>query len=337
MKGDDCMRKKAVLFLAGALALLGTAVWANIPKARTLDFDYHVAIANIPPGAKELKVWLPFLSDTPYQEVVSYRVEPREFAVITKDKTYNNKILNYTIRSPGESRVQLSVRYRVKRYEYSNKPGPGQTLALAQEDMEKYLKPNRLVTLSPRVRDLAREVTAGKETTVEKARAIYEYVFQTVAYDKTAAGWGKGDTERVCLIKSGNCTDFHSLFISLARAVDIPAKFVIGVPVSPDKSEGDIPGYHCWAEFFDERAGWIPVDISEAWKKKEKVEYYFGTIGEDRLELSIGRDIVLEPLSNAEPLNYFVYPYAEIDGSEFTDLKTSFHFKDVDAAKGGGS
>ena len=67
----------------------------------------------------------------------------------------------------------------------------------------------------------------------------------------------------MCDAKHGNRVDFHSLLNSMARAERIPARFEIGFPV-PDRAEGAIPGYHCWAEFFASGPGWVPIDISEA-------------------------------------------------------------------------
>ncbi len=321
------MRK--IFFIA--LTLAGAGVWfvaqANVPEFRTVDFSYEFFIEGIPKETKELKVWLPILPQTPYQDIQEINIEPQEGGKISYDKTYYNKILNYMIASPQDSSLRFNVRYRVKRSEYSNRYVPSGSLP--KEDLSKYLRADRLVTISSKVKAIAEEITQAKTTTMDKARAIYDYVFTNVSYDKVIPGWGNGDTERVCLLKAGNCTDFHSLFISLARASRIPAKFIMGVPLPNDKREGEIPGYHCWAEFYDEELGWVPVDISQAWKNKSKYEYYFGAIGADRLEVSVGRDIVLEPNANTEPLNYFFYPYVEVDGKKFSQVKTSLRFEDV--------
>ncbi|NIN98761.1 MAG: transglutaminase domain-containing protein, partial [Anaerolineae bacterium] len=64
-------------------------------------------------------------------------------------------------------------------------------------------------------------------------------------------------------------------------------------------------GYHCWAKFFLPGAGWVPVDISEADKHPSKVDYFFGTICENRVAFSVGRDILLTPPQQGERLNYF--------------------------------
>jgi transglutaminase-like putative cysteine protease len=67
-----------------------------------------------------------------------------------------------------------------------------------------------------------------------------------------------------CDSRYGNCTDFHSLFISMARCSKIASKFEMGFSVPEKPGAGTIPGYHCWAWFLAEGKGWVPVDISEA-------------------------------------------------------------------------
>jgi hypothetical protein len=42
-----------------------------------------------------------------------------------------------------------------------------------------------------------------------------------------------------------------------------------------------------------------------------------------------GRDIRLSAEQKGDPLNYFIYPYAEADGKPVKDLKTHLAFKDL--------
>ena len=147
-----------------------------------------------------------------------------------------------------------------------------------------------------------------------------------MTYDKTVPGWGHGDTERACDIKKGNCTDFHSLFLSLARAKGIPARFVIGFPLTaPD---GQVKGYHCWAEFYVKGKGWIPVDASDASKLNDATakQYLFGNLDPNRVQFTVGRDLVLNP-KTAEPLNFFIYPHAEANGAEVGSPSIALLFK----------
>lgn len=83
----------------------------------------------------------------------------------------------------------------------------------------------------------ARKIAAPRE-----ARAIYDYVFATMRYDKTGTGWARGDVLHACEAKKGNGTDFHSLFIAMARSQGIPARFEIGFPLPADKRSSEIAG-----------------------------------------------------------------------------------------------
>lgn len=74
----------------------------------------------------------------------------------------------------------------------------------------------------------------------------------------------------------------------------------------------------------------MPVDASEAWKHLEKRDYFFGGHDENRVQFSVGRDIVLRPRQQGSPLNYFVYPYVEADGTPIQDsVDYKFRFKDI--------
>jgi transglutaminase-like putative cysteine protease len=197
--------------------------------------------------------------------------------------------------------------------------------------LARFLEPDRLVPVTGVPAQLAAQETRGATTQLEKAKDIYEYVFRTMRYDKTGEGWGHGDTLWACDSKHGNCTDFHSVFISMARAEKIPARFQIGFPLPADKHSAEIPGYHCWAEFYLDGTGWVPVDISEAWKHQEKHDYFFGAHDVNRVQFTQGRDLKLKPAQDGPPLNYYIYPYVEIGGKEYPNVSIAFSFEDVDS------
>lgn len=57
---------------------------------------------------------------------------------------------------------------------------------------------------------------------------------------------------------------------------------------------------------------------TNCWDKDSKEtrnlqEYFWGSMDEQRVELSRGRDLVLAPAQAGESLNNFGYPYAEVD------------------------
>ena len=118
----------------------------------------------------------------------------------------------------------------------------------------------------------------------------------------------------------------------MARSQGIPARFEIGFSLPANKTSGEIAEYHCWADFFEPQHGWVPVDISEASKDPVKREYFFGAHDDNRVEFSMGRDLKLNPSQDGEALNYFVYPYVEVDGKKYENVSLAFSFADADAA-----
>jgi hypothetical protein len=74
------------------------------------------------------------------------------------------------------------------------------------------------------------------------------------------------------------------------------------------------------------------VDISEAWKHPEKKDYFFGSHDANRVQFSMGRDLQLTPAQDGDRLNYFVYPYVEMDGKTYSNVSLNFSFAE-DTAK----
>ena len=156
-----------------------------------------------------------------------------------------------------------------------------------------------------------------------QARALYDYIIDNMRYMKSGI-YGTGDAVYACDALTGNCTEFHSLFISLARSAGIPSRFAVGASIPSNRDEGGIGGYHCWAEFYAE-GKWWPVDISEANKYTALATYYFGRHPANRIEFSRGRDLQIEPGPQSGPINFLAYPVMEINKTPAFP-KTSFSF-----------
>ena len=342
------MRKKIGATLALLVVLLLTYSTPALQpdtgaaKTRTFEFTYEFKVDAAPDGV--VKVWFPIPSSDANQQVQLKHILSSLLLKRTEDSEYGNAMYYQKITQPKDP-LTFRLDYQVTRREYTE--GGLQDLMAYNRDSDpapanlaRFLQPDKLVPINDKFQQMAAEITQGKTGDVEKAYAIYDYVFHNLRYDKTGTGWGRGDAMWACDSKHGNCTDFHSLFIALIRAEKIPARFEIGFPLPAGKSEADIPGYHCWAEFYLDGKGWVPVDISEAWKNQARHDFFFGSLDANRLQFSIGRDLALNPPQDGDALNYFVYPYVELDGKPDEHVTTHFSFRDLspaDAAKPGRS
>jgi transglutaminase-like putative cysteine protease len=321
----------SLVVVGAALGAFTLAAPERKASPRSFDFVYSAEIANIPKGARTVAVWVPYPVTDPNQKIDDVEVKSPVPATIEQDAD-GNSVLYFALENPTEPSLAFEMSFRVKRDEYVRKDfakARGKLGRKERAELAQYLKADKLVPLDERIRGLSAEVVKGKKTDLDKARAIYDYVVANMKYDKSGTGWGNGDIYWACDAKRGNCTDFHALFIGLGRAAGIPARFSIGFPLPSERGEGEIGGYHCWAEFYVHGYGWIPVDTSEAAKNPAKREYFFGAHDENRVQLSTGRDLVLTPAQKGDPLNFFVYPYVEVDGKAHKDLTKKFRFKDA--------
>jgi transglutaminase-like putative cysteine protease len=304
------------------------------PPSRTFHFTYNFTVKDIPSAAKRVRVWIPLPQTDQHQTVRILAVKAPVKTRMTQESEYGNRMIYAEIENPAADKAEFTVEYKITRREYSRGDyaqleRTDQKLTVVAASMTRLIAPDTLIPTDGKIKELAVEVTGSKSGAVAKAKAAYDYLFTNMRYDKTGSGWGRGDAVWACDTKRGNCTDFHSPFIGILRADGIPARFDIGFPLPENKDKGDIPGYHCWAEFYAPKTGWIPVDISEAWKAKEKGDYFFGSVDANRVQFSTGRDITLSPKQDGPALNYFVYPYVEVDGKPYDKLDKQFSFEEV--------
>jgi transglutaminase-like putative cysteine protease len=299
---------------------------AGPPRERAFLFTYSAKVSGVEAG-KTARVWLPVPPTTADQDVAveSKRLPAKE--QLGRDPVYGNQILYFEAPAGADGTLSLELTYRVKRRERRAEDRPG---AADETLLKRLLEADAVVPVGGKCLELLRDRKLPEDQ-AELGRLLYDVVNGHMRYSKEGTGWGRGDAEWACDSGRGNCSDFHSLFIALARAQKIPAVFECGFPLPEKRGEGEIGGYHCWALFRPAGKGWIPVDISEANKDPKKRDYYYGTLSEDRVMFSVGRDLTLAPKQAGGPLNFFVYPYVEVDGKALpaAQVKGTYRYRDL--------
>jgi transglutaminase-like putative cysteine protease len=324
--------------LLGATALLLTAAapatTTVAPRSRAFQLLCRATVPVPAAGTKAVELWMPVPHNDKNQDIRNLNIAASVPYTVETDK-YGNQMLHVKPAAVPTTPLVVTLTATVTRSEHLNlratdDHAPAETEA-RDPNLSRWLAPDRLVPLDFKIKAQAQEVVdkAGAKTDLQKARAIYEHVVSTVTYDKTGQGWGRGDIYYACDARRGNCTDFHAIVIGYCRALGIPARFSIGLPLPPEHGKGEIKGYHCWAEFFTKQTGWVPVDASEAAKNPDKRNYFFGAHDENRVEFTRGRDLTLTPKQAGPPLNYFVYPYAEADGKPLENVEHTYTFEDL--------
>jgi transglutaminase-like putative cysteine protease len=318
-----CRALVACLSTAGAAAL--AADFDPWTQAAEYELGYRVDLAPLLAGPhKTIRVWLPTPAESAHQKVRTRKTEAPWPYRETED-TLGNRFIYLAPDCAGPHGSEVMLHFIVQRL-----PDDGVKLADvrgdARLDPQRQLGPLIHIPLDGKVRELSDQASRGRKTDSERIRAFYDYVLRAMRYAKTGEGWGQGDVHWACTAGYGNCTDFHSLLLGLARAAHIPARFVMGFPIPAGTAEGNANGYHCWAEVFDRERGWVVMDASEAWKSR-RYDDYFGHLPSDRIAFTVGRDLVLVPPQQGPPLNFLIYPYAEVDGQPAGPVPWKLHYR----------
>ncbi|MEX0703748.1 MAG: transglutaminase domain-containing protein [Planctomycetales bacterium] len=294
------------------------------PKIRRFRFTYGSTITGLPPG-RTARVWVPVATDSHEQRVTLRNIEiPSEYRR-TREKRFGNELIHFEAAADASGRIALELEYEVERREALLADAEPQ----AGDAPAESLAGSRLVPVDGTLRRrlFGDEEIAGEPLAV--ARRIYDAVAARMSYAKPEGlPWGRGDAIWACESGVGNCTDFHSPFLGAAQDLGIPARFEIGFSIPPEIGSGTVAGYHCWARFLADGL-WVPVDISEADKRPELRDYYFGNLTADRVRFTIGRDLELDPPQRAGPVNFLVYPYVEVDGEPHTEMTHRFEYADI--------
>ena len=341
------MKIKTPTAFAAFLALAGAAA-AAAPAPRSATFEARNEFKiTVPEGAKKIRMWFAMPQDDPAQKVKGFKVEAPFPHQVTTDSA-GNKQVYFELDAPAQKQFAVVETFTVTRREQLSGVDAAKAKSITNADRERlkeFLAPNTYVVINDRIRTLAKGIVGTEENPVVVARKLYDWELKNIDYwvkdpaNKKASP--VGSTEYCLNTGTGNCTDFHSLWASLARARGIPTRIIYGsfFKAELDGQDAD-QSYHCWPEFFVPGMGWVPHDVAVAdifsgdfkttpendklvrlttgdgyhGADQSKVDYYFGNIDERRVTWSRGRDLTLSPKQDGGSVNALPKAYVEVDG-----------------------
>ncbi len=283
----------------------------------------------------------------PAQQVTDLQIDAPYPYRVERDSE-GSKVLYIEARQPREQEINIVETFVLTRSEVRVPVDPSKAKPLTDADRARfatYLTANKHVEIDDEIRQLADQIVGDEANPVLAARKLYDWVLHNIEYwvkdPKNKKASPVGSTTYCLTFRTGNCTGFESLWTSLARAKGIPTRIVYGSFFKPDLNGYDLDqSYHCWATFYAPGLGWIPHDVAVAdmyagevevtpdnetlmrrttadgvfGPDPAKVEYYFGNLDERRMVWSIGRDLILSPKQDGDPVNAMAKAYVEIDG-----------------------
>ncbi|HET9663617.1 MAG TPA: transglutaminase domain-containing protein [Burkholderiales bacterium] len=341
------LKRGAALPTAVSIAGLPRFAFANAGGDSWRVFEITTAVEVLKP-AGATRIWLPvpLTSDTEYQKSLGNVWTAEGGAVrYTQDARYRAGI----VAAEFPQSVQKPTLRLVSRFATRDRAVDLSRANGAKEDpavLRLNLAATELLPTDGIVRRTAHDITRGKKSDLDKARAIYEWVVDNTFRDPQTRGCGVGDIKSMLEAKNlgGKCADLNALFVGLARSIGIPARDVYGVRVAASKhgykslgasSEVITKAQHCRAEFYAQGRGWVPVDPADVRKvvleeppgnlsiSDEKVQrmrqMLFGAWEMNWLAYNYAHDVAL-PGAKGPKVPFFMYPNGETAAGRLDSL-----------------
>ena len=327
------MKRREFIKLAGSAWLLSQAplgLAREMPQAerwRKFRLTYSVKLLQ---QGDDARLWLPVPENIgDYQQVSAPRwagvADEAGFTRVSNVPAFSAYWKDAPTR---EVTVSFDIETRERKPDLQGNYSSAEEAADARRN---YLQSTNSMPLDGIVRSTALIATRDAGSSLQKARAIYDWVVDNTFREPRIKGCGRGDIKS--MLETGNlggkCADINSLFVGLCRAAGIPAREVYGIRVAESRQfkslgrTGDISkAQHCRAEFYLAGAGWIPVDAADVRKAvlEEKLplddpkiialrERLFGSWEMNWIAFNHERDI---QLSSRHKASFFMYPCAEV-------------------------
>ncbi len=280
-------------------------------KSITLKITYTTEFLRCPKD-EEIDIWLPIPPSDMEQEITDLKIETK-LPYRKPSKEYDqkqNKVFYIKTKNINKGE-KLTLRYTIKRTNIG-------TVELKDEDPQQHLTPSEWEKWDNGITQYV-DTTVGKVTEPAViARKLYDGIVERTTYMHKICT--RGVSTLAFEEKSGRSDDFHALYRSMLMYKGIPVKWqqgtILPYPSEMKKSgriEADCINAHSWLMFHAGGNRWVPVDLSEAKRRPDLKEFYFGNLVPNRIRMSTGRGLTLEP-PQKEILNTFAYTNVEADG-----------------------
>lgn len=189
------------------------------------------------------------------QEILSWRME---FVNAERQLEYEDQHRNPTTliaMTPGEREVTVTCEGVVDTHDFAGIIGQH----AGHLPLWSFRGHTPLTRCGAGMRTLARDMRKEGKPMLELLHELSARVRERVTYAAGVTGVAT-TAEEALASGQGVCQDHTHVFIGLARALDIPARYVSGYLMMDDRIDQEAT--HAWAEAHVEGLGWVGFDVS---------------------------------------------------------------------------
>lgn len=199
------------------------------------------------------------------QNIIDWQMQLEGAQIQTESVDQHGNLVDLVEFLPGAQDVSVTVTGDVETTDTAGVAGP-HTLLMP---LWFYLRQTYLTKPGKKVQSLVDKLNKdkGDSDDVSRLHALSELILQKVHYQ--TGGTGVKTTAEDALERgNGVCQDHTHIFLSVARMLGYPARYVSGYLMMNDRIDQDAS--HAWAEVNIDGLGWVGFDVSNAISPDER-------------------------------------------------------------------
>ena len=189
------------------------------------------------------------------QSVLSWEVSLEGARLETNYTDHHGNLVDLISLDPGSDRVAISCKGEVETHDTTGVSGIHRNMT----PLWLYKRSTDLTAPGKEIRALAGKVESDGNTDLEILHDLMANIAGAVAYEADRTD-SETTAEEALKLGQGVCQDHAQIFISAARLLGYPARYVSGYLMMMDRVDQDAG--HAWAEAWVDGLGWTGFDVS---------------------------------------------------------------------------
>lgn len=266
-----------VVVLSGCEMIFPPITYEATPTRISYDLSYGYRVNTTDTGRYEIT----YVCDTP--EVL---IGTTTYSILYNNEyqtgtSFNNTVIHWNISGKNPKTFELGITTKINAASYLVADLNGEDALTIRQITENYpelitqytrLQDNETIRFidpyDPDIATIANTVYESGKTnnSFMVAKSLFSWLKQNIAYQVHPDERVVRSAAVTLYNKQGDCDDLSFLYISLCRALDIPARFIRGYLITEDMNGSIIATPHAWTEVFVGQPGtlkgWIPVECA---------------------------------------------------------------------------
>jgi hypothetical protein len=266
-----------VIMFSGCEMIFPPVTYEATPTRISYDLSYGYHVTTTGNGRYEIS----YDCDTPEVLIGTTTYNKLYNMDFQMQNLFNNSVIHWNISSNTENAFDLGITTHVETTSYLQADFTGKNALTITQIQQRYpdiiahythVQANETIRFidpaNPDIKSIAENIYINTNTTNSflVAKSLFSWMKQNVSYQIHPDERSVRSASKTLLYKQGDCDDLSFLYVSLCRAVGIPARFIRGYLITTEVNGSITATPHAWTEVFTGESGplngWIPVECA---------------------------------------------------------------------------